>query len=332
MNAKRWAVLSGLFIMILVLAAACSSGSDAEPADTPAAAVVNTTDQDEAYYAELAAAQALTRANFRNFGEIFSSSWPIRSALISALLDAGVGNAFFDGLEALKQIQPPPHLQTVHQSIVDANQRLYDLDSDAADAVRKGDLAAFTLINGQMSEVSLNNLMSLPAAVCNSFTPAEAPQRNPACRSGEPLPGGEYGEQLSNLLRAFEPRFGGASGVLTFPLSLSEEELIQVFSTISSDIEALVAEIQSGLANLTPPSSMQDDHQRLTGYFQVMRDGFSQVNALTSSGDITEARMILQSSQGIYCETRGSFASAEFKVLIGLRFQGGPMICEGQPF
>lgn len=318
--------------MILALAAACSSGTDAEPASSLAAAVVNTTEQDEAYYAELAAAQALTQANFANFGEIFTRSWPVRSALISALLDAGVGNAFFDGLEALKQIQPPPHLQAAHQSIVDMNQRLYDLDSDAADAVRRGDLAAFALLNGQMGEVSLNNLLSLPAALCNSFTPANAPRSNPACRSGESLPGGEYGEQLSNLLRAFEPKFGGASGVLAFPLSLSEEELIQVFSTISTDIEALVAEIQSGLANLTPPSSMQDDHQRLTGYFQVMRDGFSQVNALTNSGDIMEARRILQSSQGIYCEARGSFASAEFKILIGLHFQGGPMMCDGQPF
>ena len=77
---------------------------------------------------------------------------------------------------------------------------------------------------------------------------------------------------------------------------------------------------------------MQDDHQRLLGYFQLMRDGFGRVSALTNSGDITEARMILQGSQGIYCEARGSFASEEFKVLIGLHFQGGPMACEGQPF
>ena len=90
MNAKRWTVLSGLFMMLLAFAAACSSGSDAEPASPPAATAVSTTEQDEAYYAELAAAQALTQANFANFGEIFSNSWPIRSALISALLDAGV--------------------------------------------------------------------------------------------------------------------------------------------------------------------------------------------------------------------------------------------------
>lgn len=331
MHVQRRMVLLGLFGILAVLGAACSSGADSESSSPAAVASIDTA-QEEAYFTEVRAAQALTQANFANFGEIFSSSWPIRSALISALLDAGVGTAFFDGLEALKQIQPPPHLQTVHQSLVDTNQRLYDLDSEAADAVRKGDLTSFTLLNGQMSEVGLNNLMTLPAAVCNSFTPADAPQRNPACRSSEPLPGGEYGEQLNNLLRAFQPRFGGASGVLTFPLSLSEEELIQVFSTISSDIEALVAGTQSGLDNLTPPSSMQDDHQRLIGYFQVMSDGFGQVSASTSSGDITGARRILQSSQGIFCETRGSFASAEFKLLIGIHFQGGPMICEGQPF
>jgi dipeptidyl aminopeptidase/acylaminoacyl peptidase len=128
MKAKRWAVLSGLFMMILVLAAACSSGIDAEPASPAAVAASIDAAQDEAYYAELAAAQALTRANFTNFGKIFSSSWPIRSALISALLDAGVGNAFFDGLEALKQI--------AFHSLRDGNREIYVMDADGGNQTR----------------------------------------------------------------------------------------------------------------------------------------------------------------------------------------------------
>lgn len=171
MNSRRWTVLPGLLVLVALVAAACNSGGDSESV-SPLATAVSTTEQDEAYFAELNAAQALTQANFSNFGEIFGSSWPVRSALISALLNAGVGKAFLDGLEALKQVQPPPHLQTVHQPMVDTNQRLYDLDSDAADAVRKDDLVRFVLLNGQMGEVSVSSLIALPAAVCNALTPA----------------------------------------------------------------------------------------------------------------------------------------------------------------
>jgi len=332
MKSLKWTVLPGLLVLVALVAAACSSGEDSEPASPPAAAAAITiTEADDAYFAELAAAQALTQANFSNFGEVFSSSWPVRSALISALLDAGVGNAFLDGLEALKQIEPPAHLQAVHQSIVDMNQRLYDLDSDAADAVRKDDLVQFVLLNGQMGEVSVSGLIALPAGVCNALTPSDLPQ-NSLCASAGTLPGGEYGKQLSDILRTFEPKFGGARGALGFPLSLDDEELIQVFSTISPEVEAFFAETLIGLESLTPPSSMQDDHQRLIGYLQAMGGGFSRVSASANSGDITEARLIFQSSEEIYCQARGSFTSAEFKVLISIHFQGGPMTCEGQAF
>ena len=60
MVARRWTVLPGLLVLVALVAVACSSGEDSEPASPPAAAAAITiTEADDAYFAELAAAYAL---------------------------------------------------------------------------------------------------------------------------------------------------------------------------------------------------------------------------------------------------------------------------------
>ncbi len=50
------------------------------------------------------------------------------------------------------------------------------------------------------------------------------------CAPTKPLPGGEYGTQLNDLLRHLEPMVDSVQGVFASPLSLSPEEMAQVLA------------------------------------------------------------------------------------------------------
>jgi hypothetical protein len=157
-----------------------------------------------------------------------------------------VGTAFIETLEALEQIEPPSHFQAAHLELVGSTRQLADLDAKAAEAIKDGDLVTFVLVNGQLGEVSLSAFIGLPPVFCNGLNPAGSPGQN-LCSPIDPLPGEEYGVQLNELMRRFEPQFGAVRGALGFPLSLSEEELAQVFLVQTPIVATLLAEARSSV-------------------------------------------------------------------------------------
>ena len=113
------------------------------------AACSDLSSEEEEYFEEVRAAQALTASKFENFGEIFGQAWPLRSFLIDALLEAGVGTAFTGRLEALEELTPPERFRTDHERMVEVTRELVRVDGEAAQAVKDDDLARFVLLNGE---------------------------------------------------------------------------------------------------------------------------------------------------------------------------------------
>ena len=340
MSFRRLPLLSVLLVLIAFTAAACSSSEPTatptptpapSPTPSPAPSPVALSASEEEYLEQIAAAQALTRSNFENFGGIFGRAWPLREQLISALLEAGVGTAFIGTLEALETLNPPERFKTVHQSLVEGTRELVRLDAEAAMAVENSDMAGFVLLNGDLSETSGLLVIALPGVICKVMFPF--PEGN-LCSSDEPPAGGEYGARLNELLRQFIPRFQSVQGALGFPLSLSPEELTRVFSDQAPKAERLLVEAADSLRRLTPPSAFQSDHEIFVGYLDEVAGVFSQVTAATRTGDLQTAQSELRGLEKVFCDSRGRFSSADFKSLVGIHFQGrvGPDNCGGEPF
>ncbi len=66
------------------------------------------------YFEQVQAAQKLIESKFENFGAIFGRAWPLRSLLIDALLQAGVGTAFTGTWEALEGLNAPERFRADH--------------------------------------------------------------------------------------------------------------------------------------------------------------------------------------------------------------------------
>ena len=309
-----WSTTATAVVVVTVLAVAACGTSDLSA-------------EEEEYFEEVRAAQALTESKFENFSAIFGQAWPLRSLLIGALLKAGVGTAFTGTLEALEELTPPERFRADHDRMVEATRESVRVDGEIAQAVNDDDLARFVLLNGELGQVNSSVAPGFSAAFCEHTDVGGA-----LCGPAGPVPGGEYGERVHEALRRFEPGFRTATGVFAFPLTLRPEELAKVLVTQAPIFGKQLQEVRAQVGSLTPPEELRADHDRLVAYYDGFIDGVSKLTAAVEAGDVETAQRQLIGFQGQFCATRGSFSSSQFKELVGLHFRADPDACDGAPF
>ena len=329
---------TALAVMVVTALAVVACGTSEPtptptPSPTPTAAPPPTalSAGEMEYFVQVQAAQKLTTSNFENFGAIFGGAWPLRSLLIDALLEAGVGTAFTGTLEALAGLSPPERFRAEHERMVDVTRELVRLDGEAAQAVEDDDLVRFVLVNGELGQVSFSVLLGFSATFCqNAFAADDV--RAPLCGPAGPLPGGEYGASLHEALRRFEPGLSSAMGVFGFPLSLRPDELATVLATQGSTFREQLREVRAQVESLTPPEELRADHDRLVAYYDRFIDGVSDLIA-PEAGDAETARGdFFLGFQAQFCETGQSFSSPQFEALVGPHFAATADICDEAPF
>ena len=319
-------------VVVVVTALAVAACGTSEPTPTPTATPrptptappppITLSAGEREYFEQVQAAQKLTESKFENFGAIFGRAWPLRSLLIDALLEAGVGTAFTGTLEALAGLSPPERFRADHERMVDVTRELVRLDGEAAQAVRDDDLARFVLLNGELSQVDSSVAPGFSAVFCQHTDVGGA-----LCGAAGFL-GGEYGEKVHEALRRFVPGFRTATGVFGFPLSLRPEELAKVLATQASIFREQLEEVRAQVGSLTPPEELRADHDRLVAYYDGLIDGVSKLTAAVEAGEMQTAAIQLVGFGGQPCETRGSFSSSLFKELVGLHFDADLNTCD----
>ena len=282
--------------------------------------------EEEEYFEEVQAAQALTDSKFENFNAIFGQAWPLRSFLIDALLEAGVGTAFTGTLEALEELTPPERFRADHERMVEVTRESVRVDGEIAQAVKDDDMARFVLLNGELGQVNFAGAPGFSAAFCENAFPDAG-----LCGPAGPVSNGEYGASVNEALRRFEPGFRTGTGVFAFPFTLRPEELATVLATQAPILGEQLREVRAQVESLTPPVELRADHDRLVAYYDGFIDRLNKLTAAVEAGDVETAQRQFFGFQGQFCETRQSF-SFQFKELVGLHFQADPDACDGASF
>ena len=338
MHGRKAIWMAGLIAMLLMILAACG-GSDptattlptstAAASPPPAAAAELSAEEDE-YLGAVRDAQLLTVRVFAGFQQIFGQTYPVREALLAALLEAGVGTPFIGNLAALEALDPPQRFRDDHRIWLEANRGFLRIDAEAAQAVRDGDLVTFVHLNGDLGGRNVRARLALSPVFCRST--ATDPQAAANCVPEAPALSGEYLIGLNDLLREFMPDFASSLGTLAFRLSLTPEEMGQVLSSMGAVTQNSGQQVESALDTMTPPDELLADHERMQTYFNEVLEIIQGVGRLREDGNQNEARLELQRIDQPLCKARESFESNAFKEAVAIFFADGQGACANTPF
>ena len=343
MRVRKAIWMPGFFaVLALVLAACGGSGPTATTsppltgsqtstaASTSETASSELSAEEEEYLSAVKDAQLLSVQVFQNFGQVFSQTYPLRETLLAALLEVGVGTPFIGNLAALEALDPPDRFQEDHEIWLETVREQLRLDTEAADAVRDGDLVRFVHLNGDLGETNIRGILSLSRVFCLGM--ATDPRVAAGCAPEGLALVGEYAKGINNLLREVMPGISSARGTLGFRLSLTPEEMGQVLASMGAGAEGIFQGFESRLGTMTPPDEMLADHERMRAYIGKQLAIFVEVDRLRESGDLNAVRFELEGLEQAYCDVRQSFESSDFKEAVAIFFAGGPGVCGGEPF
>ena len=329
---------SALIALVLVACGGSDSTATALPTSTPSPTAAAASQQesselsaeDEEFLAAITDAQLLSQEIFMRSAQIISQTYPLRETLLAALLESGVGTPFIGNFAALEALDPPDRFREDHRIWLAATRELLRIDTEAAEAVRDGDLVTFLHLNGDLAETAVRGRLALSPVFCQST--ATDPRAAANCTQEGSVLTGEYEIGIDSLFRTYLPSFAAAQSTLAFRLSLTPEEMGQVLSSMAEGSRNSFQAVESALRAMTPPDELLADHERLQAYFSEVLAIVEEVRSLRESGELNEARLELQKLEQPFCDARGSFESSDFKAAVAIFFTGETGACGGAAF
>ena len=335
MRVRKAVWLPGVLVAIVVALGACG-GSDATATPNTAAngssqqSSSSLTSEESDYLSEVVRAEKSSGAIFQNFQTIFTQTYPVREALIAALLEAGVGTPFIEKTAILEALDPPERFREDHQVWLKASREMLRIDTEAAEAVEAGDLVRFAVLNGGLGGVNVSARISLSPNFCLRI--GQTADQLELCTPDDSALSGEYQTDINELIRGFMPAFATSQGNLGFRLSLTPEELNEVMSETFNDTRNTFQGFASALESIDPPDTLTADHERLRTFSKRVVEIAIKVDRLGEEGDYDGARGELLKLEPAFCDARASFESEEFKAAIAILFVGGTSTCGGADF
>ncbi len=290
--------VAGLFLL-----AACGGSGESEDASPPVPTpqpTLELTSLEQDYLFQISAAWDLFGTKAASFRTVFAQAWPTRERLFTALYDAGAGTAWDDSLAAVEKLEPPRRFQDDHEILLSGLAEIVRNDAAIGESLKDDDLVGFIVGNSESGITILLLFSELSPRFCQAFFDRDDP--NAPCRSGEPLPGAEYGLKLELIMLHFEAQFGPRTGPFEAAFASEEEitaALDQLFSPLVSVTEATLAE----LSQLEPPEDLRGDHEILVQY---VTDQQSQVLAALDAIEAADEEIFDQLGEDgftLFCQT-----------------------------
>ncbi|GEM_PF-2731038 len=238
---------------------------------------------------------------------------------------------FVETLATISALEPTDRFIEGHALLVQMVEQQVEVDAGARNSIIDDDVAGFAIANGELGRIGPTFGTLLPRHLCEA-TAGNGEVAARMCAPLEDLPGGEYGAGLDALLRRNRAEVAAVSGtIFSFPLSLSDDELAQIFSQVFPAVTAVLAQQTTEQAALNPPTEYASDHAVMGAFIFEMSAFFNGLAESAEAGDIDAVRFGLVDVDAIFCETLVGLGSSDVLEIVEVHL--GPQAdCGGGPF
>ena len=303
-------VAAALWMLAILLALASACGGE-----EPDAGSTEETVESEASVG-LSAAAVLTEAE-QEYLDRVRDAWPqiiqgseVRGAirrmstkeqLFALLKRAEPHKEFQRVLEAVERLPAPLRFKSDHDRHLELLKDMISMGQVIAGAIDDQDPVAFSLAFWQQRTQAALVGLELSQEYCSAIVGyLDIPPPYRPCRSGEPLPGGEYGRQLAETLVRFDAEFMSRN-IFFLPL-LTDDEVIQALAVMQPGVIELVEETLDSVQKLEAPAEFQSGHAQLVQYLE---DQLSAARSVPlAAGERGGIREQLRRSDEVFCAAR----------------------------
>ena len=302
---KARSILAGTCIVMVLLASACGKSAEQE------------------YLDQVGDAWGLSHARFESFNETLNqSAWQNTAQLFQALTKERAGTAYDATLQAIDALEPPKGFEADHGRILEGLRTLVAIDQSIGQSLATEDLEGFVLGNSGLGEATSLLLLDLSQEVCEATRGQETSQ----CSHPSPIPGGDYGSSLFQIIGRFAAKFESHTrGVFIPRQSRHEDRALDILVKLQPEVVEIIEQTLAKVQLLEPPADLQQDHNRLLRYLERELDeyrDFVPVATIQPPGGGG-------APEGIpFCETRDQL-SEEFEPIVGFYFGDHSGICGG---
>ena len=268
------------------------------------------------YLDSVDAAQAEFGKRASAFFAAISGSYTSTEALLTALYEAGAGEAWAAAQEVAVTLEPPPRFVSEHESWLVLLEELVRLDRLIGEGARDGDIIAFELNNHlgllAMADASVDFSPEFALTIGVQIPPPLDPESAIAATS--------YGQELAAVLGA------AIDGTYGFFPTTPEEAGLEAIQVIAPEFMTRLERSRASIEGLTPPEEYTADHTRILEYFDALLANQVAVVAAAESGDMGALTTLIgpDASEDVLCAAAGELSDDVAPLVTGFDPSDGP--------
>ncbi len=262
------------------------------------------------YLSEVKAAEEDWRGAFGRMEEILTATYNTRGAFFSALEQAEFTEASDRVLAQAEELDPPERFEEDHEAWLGYRRALDSLEG-FHEAVVERDLLAVLRVITSAAQAEAEFFSDLSPQFCRAVV-GDVSTEDWRCPPEGELPGGDYGEQVYEILR----RHALKTDVLfIFPADMTPEERSTRLSEVQPTIEEELHSAGRQLEALDPPTEFESDHQALLRFFRDQHETAVAITEANAHGDEGRLQELFDRSGVVYETMEASLSDGIARVV-----------------
>ncbi|MDK1010670.1 MAG: hypothetical protein QGM46_06760 [Actinomycetota bacterium] len=196
---------------------------------------------------------------FQQVVQAITQSYATRGLLFETVGKVDFAGAAATALDDAQSATPPPDFAQEHDEWVQFRTVLVGVVEELESALARENMQELLAVNTSADQAHGSFLKGLTRTFCLAAAPDDS-----FCPAGADLPGGEYGQQVYEILRSHRL---DVRGLFFFVEDMSPEERAVRLDEVQPEIESHLRSAGDAMARIEPPAEFAIEHDAFVRFF-----------------------------------------------------------------